>query len=136
MVKRVLGYEAVAAWLPSFEGVMMGRLLGSGLVLLAFGLVYGCSVTMGPCFDGRKKHRAPVRMSLAHDVFMFIGYRSTVIVVFNLILSDAGPIMSVKSPGSTTRLSCWSTMLRTRSEEHTSELQSRQYLVCRLLLEK
>src|SRR5438445_7287091 len=26
---------------------------------------------------------------------------------------------------------CW-----TRSEEHTSELQSRQYLVCRLLLEK
>src|SRR5258707_5941960 len=26
--------------------------------------------------------------------------------------------------------------LRERSEEHTSELQSRQYLVCRLLLEK
>src|SRR3712207_9472882 len=29
------------------------------------------------------------------------------------------------------RIVCW-----TRSEEHTSELQSRQYLVCRLLLEK
>src|SRR5258707_5276829 len=28
----------------------------------------------------------------------------------------------------------WST--QARSEEHTSELQSRQYLVCRLLLEK
>src|SRR3712207_6903365 len=28
--------------------------------------------------------------------------------------------------------SCW----RSRSEEHTSELQSRQYLVCCLLLEK
>src|SRR3712207_7866482 len=28
------------------------------------------------------------------------------------------------------------THLSTRSEEHTSELQSRQYLVCRLLLEK
>src|SRR3712207_7275802 len=27
-------------------------------------------------------------------------------------------------------------VLRQRSEEHTSELQSRQYLVCRLLLEK
>src|SRR5258707_9318681 len=27
-------------------------------------------------------------------------------------------------------------VLVTRSEEHTSELQSRQYLVCRLLLEK
>src|SRR3712207_7430152 len=30
----------------------------------------------------------------------------------------------------------WYGDLRTRSEEHTSELQSRQYLVCRLLLEK
>src|SRR3712207_7248997 len=27
-------------------------------------------------------------------------------------------------------------VVRQRSEEHTSELQSRQYLVCRLLLEK
>src|SRR3712207_8306595 len=27
-------------------------------------------------------------------------------------------------------------LAQTRSEEHTSELQSRQYLVCRLLLEK
>src|SRR3712207_8603936 len=27
-------------------------------------------------------------------------------------------------------------VVRLRSEEHTSELQSRQYLVCRLLLEK
>src|SRR3712207_8687878 len=33
---------------------------------------------------------------------------------------------------------CWGAagMVRSRSEEHTSELQSRQYLVCRLLLEK
>src|SRR3712207_7019146 len=29
-----------------------------------------------------------------------------------------------------------SSVMATRSEEHTSELQSRQYLVCRLLLEK
>src|SRR3712207_7282086 len=29
-----------------------------------------------------------------------------------------------------------SKLFRCRSEEHTSELQSRQYLVCRLLLEK
>src|SRR3712207_8135583 len=27
-------------------------------------------------------------------------------------------------------------LMRARSEEHTSELQSRQYLVCRVLLEK
>src|SRR3712207_7841641 len=31
---------------------------------------------------------------------------------------------------------CQRPLRRSRSEEHTSELQSRQYLVCRLLLEK
>src|SRR3712207_7100392 len=30
----------------------------------------------------------------------------------------------------------WQRLREGRSEEHTSELQSRQYLVCRLLLEK
>src|SRR3712207_8521024 len=30
----------------------------------------------------------------------------------------------------------WARSVSPRSEEHTSELQSRQYLVCRLLLEK
>src|SRR3712207_8599178 len=33
-------------------------------------------------------------------------------------------------------LSCKDGLKLMRSEEHTSELQSRQYLVCRLLLEK
>src|SRR3712207_7112880 len=36
------------------------------------------------------------------------------------------PVLSRVSPGE----------IKARSEEHTSELQSRQYLVCRLLLEK
>src|SRR3712207_8620296 len=31
---------------------------------------------------------------------------------------------------------CFVLLVKVRSEEHTSELQSRQYLVCRLLLEK
>src|SRR5439155_9807832 len=34
------------------------------------------------------------------------------------------------------RCSCWSSSRSVRSEEHTSELQSRGHLVCRLLLEK
>src|SRR5436309_7599670 len=34
------------------------------------------------------------------------------------------------------RLQCILCPLKTRSEEHTSELQSRENLVCRLLLEK
>src|SRR3712207_7243275 len=40
---------------------------------------------------------------------------------------------AVRRPGCATRRT---RCTRTRSEEHTSELQSRQYLVCRLLLEK
>src|SRR3712207_7245917 len=45
-------------------------------------------------------------------------------------------------PGFTMDVKAWSlltghpTKRESRSEEHTSELQSRQYLVCRLLLEK
>src|SRR3712207_8819682 len=39
--------------------------------------------------------------------------------------------------GSTRGILLWAgTLFYFRSEEHTSELQSRQYLVCRLLLEK
>src|SRR3712207_6890086 len=41
----------------------------------------------------------------------------------------AAPCSRVARPGTTVRTAA-------RSEEHTSELQSRQYLVCRLLLEK
>src|SRR5699024_11764783 len=54
-----------------------------------------------------------------------------------------------KPPSATSRLTCWSTsslvlnavislksFVATRSEEHTSELQSRFDLVCRLLLDK
>src|SRR3712207_8807952 len=43
----------------------------------------------------------------------------------------------VESTGSGHRMSSTGSSCRSpRSEEHTSELQSRQYLVCRLLLEK
>src|SRR3712207_8935720 len=51
------------------------------------------------------------------------------------------PLVSVTpatlpSPVFTTAPITGSPLSSTRSEEHTSELQSRQYLVCRLLLEK
>src|SRR3712207_7111246 len=44
----------------------------------------------------------------------------------------AGPRPEADDPASASRHGG----IRPRSEEHTSELQSRQYLVCRLLLEK
>src|SRR3712207_8627011 len=44
---------------------------------------------------------------------------------------EAGPLIAVRL-----NLITRKTLGGLRSEEHTSELQSRQYLVCRLLLEK
>src|SRR5690625_7551964 len=64
--------------------------------------------------------------------------------LYSLSLHDALPICSARL-GSVSRrrpavaTSCQCPLpppIRTRSEEHTSELQSRGHLVCRLLLEK
>src|SRR3712207_8578073 len=46
------------------------------------------------------------------------------------------PTTESRDPVPDARLEGESPSRGTRSEEHTSELQSRQYLVCRLLLEK
>src|SRR3712207_7474515 len=62
--------------------------------------------------------------------------------IYTLSLHDALPIWTSNSmasaPSSTARSNAASVFSGRshRSEEHTSELQSRQYLVCRLLLEK
>src|SRR5437762_10094985 len=61
--------------------------------------------------------------------------------IYTLSLHDALPISAASSArgrsSSTTRSTMRSTSTRSwRSEEHTSELQSPMYLVCRLLLEK
>src|SRR5947209_15433734 len=55
--------------------------------------------------------------------------RSTLFPYTTLFRSFCAPAGSTWNAGS----SCWRPE---RSEEHTSELESRQYLVCRLLLEK
>src|SRR5205823_8803193 len=46
--------------------------------------------------------------------------------------TGASPVSSIKHAGTPWELG----LAETRSEEHTSELQSLAYLVCRLLLEK
>src|SRR3712207_8260825 len=63
--------------------------------------------------------------------------------IYTLSLHDALPICGRASGASSSRGSTSivskilsSAAVAARSEEHTSELQSRQYLVCRLLLEK
>src|SRR5207253_9567486 len=60
--------------------------------------------------------------------------------IYTLSLHDALPICSPTSRGKRTIRTFMGPLLplsrRARSEEHTSELQSRGHLVCRLLLEK
>src|SRR3712207_8668195 len=58
------------------------------------------------------------RKNLARSQWIYIGPLESL----RLFWKDAMPLLS--------------TQKFMRSEEHTSELQSRQYLVCRLLLEK
>src|SRR5690625_7910174 len=70
-------------------------------------------------------------------VFLFNDPATT--DIYTLSLHDALPIS--RKASSYTALRLGNTRLRTiflthRSEEHTSELQSRGHLVCRLLLEK
>src|SRR3712207_8899924 len=50
--------------------------------------------------------------------------------------SGGDPELDADDPGVAQRPEPVEPLAADRSEEHTSELQSRQYLVCRLLLEK
>src|SRR3712207_8593630 len=81
-------------------------------------------------------------------IFYFFFNDTATTEIYTLSLHDALPISpsrmmtspGAKVPGSMISrmaiISSSSIPLKSRSEEHTSELQSRQYLVCRLLLEK
>src|SRR5438552_7603391 len=58
---------------------------------------------------------------------------------YTTLFRSAGPPSSPPSKAGGTRLptsSCSRLLRKNRSEEHTSELQSPDHLVCRLLLEK
>src|SRR3712207_9380505 len=78
------------------------------------------------------------------SIFFFNDTATT--EIYTLSLHDALPISVTPSrssqarfaraAGSVAGLSSPACRISARSEEHTSELQSRQYLVCRLLLEK
>src|SRR5947209_9960057 len=74
-----------------------------------------------------------------YDSFFFFNNAATT-EIYTLSLHDALPISTYAGAMAgrrRTNISSSSTPMRSsRSEEHTSELQSRQYLVCRLLLEK
>src|SRR2546423_15285855 len=78
--------------------------------------------------------------STSRVVFFFFNDTATT-EIYTLSLHDALPIWNCTAPGGgrgaapAPRPGCGAS-LQPRSEEHTSELQSLAYLVCRLLLEK
>src|SRR6266545_8208891 len=76
-------------------------------------------------------------MTQSHFSFFFFNDTATT-EIYTLSLHDALPISSTNcgTPTRRPRASYWDRGWPRRSEEHTSELQSLAYLVCRLLLEK
>src|SRR3712207_7068149 len=82
--------------------------------------------------------RRPPRSTLFPYTTLFRSLRDIELVNFKVRILD-----ETKGTGAVTRVlldasdgtDTWGS-IGVRSEEHTSELQSRQYLVCRLLLEK
>src|SRR2546429_4481028 len=74
--------------------------------------------------------------------FFFFFNDTATTEIYTLSLHDALPIYSFREPEAHDRFALtprWSDLDQerdSRSEEHTSELQSRLHLVCRLLLEK
>src|ERR1035437_248873 len=63
-------------------------------------------------------------------VFSMLGHKGDIMLVhFRKDFTALGHVELALA-----KLKLWDYLEQTRSEEHTSELQSRQYLVCRLLL--
>src|SRR2546422_1828258 len=73
----------------------------------------------------------PVLLSFEHQTALVMA--SVRVLVSDLQNEFVWPL--ARSPDDSSRLTA-RTVIKNRSEEHTSELQSRLHLVCRLLLEK
>src|SRR3989304_10508403 len=70
------------------------------------------------------------------SLYFFFFNDTATTEIYTLSLHDALPISAAFATCTSTRRCRWSSRISARSEEHTSELQSRLHLVCRLLLEK
>src|SRR3712207_882464 len=107
----------------------------SGLQVKNLEEITGCKVIdrttlILEIFARRARSReAKIQVELAQ-----LKYRSNRLIGYGVTMSRLGGGVGSKGPGEK-KLEIDRRRIR-RSEEHTSELQSRQYLVCRLLLEK
>src|SRR3712207_7271587 len=79
------------------------------------------------------------RLVIDHPLvaFFVVAFVGGWIVVAPTVLFESGfGLIPIALPAPAVMLFFIPAAMAGRSEEHTSELQSRQYLVCRLLLEK
>src|SRR3712207_8758808 len=83
--------------------------------------------------------RQPPRSTLFPypTLFRSTPQKRSILIEFNEPIDDEDPSVDLIVALTRAAGGLWIPQLHAdRSEEHTSELQSRQYLVCRLLLEK
>src|SRR3712207_8819838 len=83
--------------------------------------------------------RRPPRSTLFPYTTLFRSWRSRSRAIYAIEQEPNGGSWTgsyARRQGWESSAKSWKIRRRLRSEEHTSELQSRQYLVCRLLLEK
>src|SRR2546422_4318197 len=93
-----------------------------------------CCTSSSYCFFFFLMIRRPPRSTLFPYTTLF---RSWVRPSDPLTVRPSSSTWSTSSGRTGPTIRCWATSpAATRSEEHTSELQSRLHLVCRLLLEK
>src|SRR3712207_4862701 len=135
--------EAAARTSPSFltkvlnllSSVRFGVVL---LVLLAVACMIGMLVVQQnvlPDFERYYAELTPAQKKVYGALGLFDIYHVWYFNALLLLLSLNIVLASIdRFPGAWSYIS--RKKLDARSEEHTSELQSRQYLVCRLLLEK
>src|SRR3712207_2787268 len=105
-------YSFTFLWLLGFVQAHR-RLVRLAAVVTAVAFVVEMAIIAGQAARGTTSH---FNVSTPLDEFLFARMRDFIVAVFLMNLLVAVVLL--------------------RSEEHTSELQSRQYLVCRLLLEK
>src|SRR6266511_2833676 len=78
----------------------------------------------------------PFTLAFSILSFFFFFNDTATTEIYTLSLHDALPISDGCTTGNPHRCTAAPSSASWRSEEHTSELQSRENLVCRLLLEK
>src|SRR2546422_4387319 len=80
--------------------------------------------------------RRPPRSTLFPYTTLFRSLSRVLGTPLSTAAAAVSQALGIYGPQATLSTACSSSALAVRSEEHTSELQSRLHLVCRLLLEK